>query len=89
MTKPIGNVYFDVDVSNGFVWIETVEDGLFVQGCIDQETGKVHKGDCGLDWGICGEVNEEAFETYGESVCEKVFYEQVEAHGLLATEEDY
>lgn len=39
-------------------------------------------GDCGHNWGICGDVNEPAFKYWGENRCMKALFKSAKKHGL-------
>ena len=56
----------EFDFNQDFAWIIT-ECGATVQVCI--KNGEFHIRDAGLDWGCCGDANEEAFEKYGMEEC--------------------
>lgn len=62
---------FDYSNNDGFVWIEVegAEEGqtMTVQACIEDYT--LQTNNCGANWGICGDVNAEAFEHWGYSRC--------------------
>ena len=62
---------FDYSNNDGFVWI-TVEgrdefETMDIQACINDHT--LDTNDMGEDWGVCGDVNEEAFNYWGYSRC--------------------
>ena len=60
----------DYDCDYGFVWIilSELDGGHTVQACLD-ESGKLIPHDCGHNWGVCGEVNQPAFDEFGENRC--------------------
>lgn len=72
---------FDYDLEHGFAWIET-SDGKTVQCCLENGSGKIIMSDCGHNWGICGDVNGDAFEKYGENRCMKALFAKAKESGL-------
>ena len=77
---------FDYSTEDGFAWI-ILEDGSTVQCCLNQPDGtpsddEITMGDCGHNWGICGEVNEEPFEYWGENRCMKALFAKAKEAGI-------
>lgn len=83
---------FDYDLNAGFVWmiIDGKREGsqLTVQCCLERRDEKfiksIKRSDCGHDWGICGDVNHDAFKYLGEVACMSALFEEaVKAHFTL------
>lgn len=89
---------FDFDTETGFVWmtIDGKKDGetMTVQACLKQPEfdpmlvsapdflKEIDCSDCGHNDGICGEVNEKAFEYWGENRCMKALFTKAEENGI-------
>lgn len=88
---------FDYDVEYGFAWIvvdgKYEGDEWTVQCCLtsenDCESGTLIKhskeidcGDCGHNYGICGDVNGEAFEFWGENRCMIALFSAAKKAGI-------
>lgn len=43
---------------------------------------KIDSNDSGMDWGICGDVNERAFTEIGRGWCERFLYKEAEKDGI-------
>lgn len=57
----------DFNLEAGFFWIE-FNNGENLQACLMMGkrgyVKQLNRKDCGFDWGICGEVNQWAFDEY-------------------------
>ena len=79
---------FDYDLGNSFAWIVINGSNLTVQCCLesraDENGGKksIDASDCGHDWGICGDVNDEAFKAYGEKECMQALLSAAAREGI-------
>lgn len=62
----------DYNLNSGFFWVVT-EDDLTIQCCLNQENGEfkqeVVKSNLGVDFGLCFDSNERAFDKYGAESC--------------------
>ena len=89
---------FDFDLYHGFAWITVAgrdQKALTIQCCLkytpnisencdnDGEYSKtIVCGDCGHDWGICGDVNGEAFDYWGENRCMTALFKKAIENGI-------
>ena len=85
---------FDYDVNNGFAWIivdgKDESDMFSVQCCLfrkeeeefDGYEKKIIANDCGHDWGLCGDANEDAFNYWGENRCMKALFSYAKQNGI-------
>lgn len=80
----------DFDLQHGFSWIVISDNDrdLTVQCCLKQRKDgngykkEINAGDCGHNWGICGDVNEVAFEKFGENRCMKALFAKSRENGI-------
>ena len=81
------NLDIELALKYGFVHILT-SDNLTIQCCLEQrKDGKgfrksINKYDCGINDGICGDVNVPAFEKYGQEKCEKKLFIEMKKMGF-------
>ncbi len=75
---------FDYNEECGFAWIlvdTNKDEGEWaVQCCLTD--GEIIMNDCGHDQGICSDVNEEAFNYWGENRCMTALFRAAEKEGL-------
>jgi hypothetical protein len=71
---------FDYNKVDGFAWI-VLEGGLTVQACTTDDD-KININDCGHDWGLCGDANEEAFKKWGENRCMEALFSKAKECGF-------
>ena len=81
------NLDIELALKYGFVHILT-SDNLTIQCCLEQrKDGKgfkkaINKYDCGINDGICGDVNAPAFKKYGREKCEKKLFIEIRKMGF-------
>lgn len=89
---------FDYNIEDGFAWMivegQRNNQEMIVQCCLkeagyDYKKGEhlgylkeVDVGNCGEDWGICGDANESAFKYWGQNRCMKMLFKKAEEHGI-------
>ena len=88
---------FDFNTEFGFAWIvvEGKSEGeeWTIQCCLTSENAsesgalikhneEIDCGDCGHDEGVCGEVNEKAFNYWGENRCMSLLFSVAKAAGI-------
>ena len=77
---------FDYDLEQGFAWIQVDgkhgEKPYTVQCCLADNGKKIKMSDCGHNWGLCSDSNEEAFEHYGENRCMTALFAKANANGF-------
>lgn len=86
--SPLG--YYNIDLENGFFGFEFTCDSknYTMQLCLNKrKDGTRYKrsfdsNDAGHDWGICGEVNEEAFELLGQEKATSLLFNTAKKMGL-------
>jgi len=84
-----GFAFITVDgKSQGDVW--TVQCFLNLESVPEEEDYKARPyvmeidcGDCGHNWGICGEANAKAFEYWGEDRCMTALFKHAEINGIV------
>lgn len=73
------------DISMGFASLVTT-DGLEIQCCVEGEypdyEKAIVKSDCGADTGICKDVNQKAFEKYGEDTALELLFTEAKKAGF-------
>lgn len=77
---------FDYDLEYGFAWINV--DGndnkntFTVQCCLQDNKKQIKMSDCGHNWGLCLDANEEAFDYYGENRCMEALFSKAKENGF-------
>ncbi|RJG51244.1 hypothetical protein [Motilimonas pumila] len=77
-------INFDLNPQFGLVWVDLLnkrKKRTFTVQCFTQDMA-IEKQNCGHNEGLCGDVNEAAFNYYGEGKCMEVLFTQAQKAGI-------
>ena len=80
----------DYSTDEGFGWIVFTHDSeeYTLQTCLMERKDKhgykkvVDAEDSGIDWGLCGDANNRAFDKFGVEFCEKFLFSKLRSVGI-------
>lgn len=64
-------------------WMLFEHEGVkyYLNACLENDSSNekiaISKSDNGMNWGMCGDTNELAFDKFGEQVCRDFFYDNL------------
>jgi hypothetical protein len=85
---------FEYDLSEGFAWIvidgKHSDDEITIQCCLTKKNDdddalhikSIKMDDCGHNWGLCGDANEESFKYWGQDRCMKALFHYAKNDGF-------